>query len=129
MGDSLRGEWSIVRQRLSYTVLLLMLLLLALVPGCVPVTVRQTTLQNTYTTAIQADVLSTGELSQLTHQVVRMAGLPSATQDPLGTFQTLDRQRHTDQDRNTQLALVELALWQALQQEATQPAAAAEWPG
>lgn len=115
-----------MRQRLSGTRLLPLVLLLALVPGCAPVTVRQTTLQNT-STAVQADVFSTGELSQLTQQVVRMAGLHNATQDPLGTFQRLDRQRHTDQDRDTQLAIVELALWHALQQEATQPAAAADW--
>ena len=70
------------RQRLSSTVLL-PVLLLAVVPGCAPVTVRHTTLQSTYTTAVQADVISTGELSQLTQQVLRMAALPTATQDPL----------------------------------------------
>jgi hypothetical protein len=73
--------------------------------------VRHTTLQSTYTTAVQADVISTGELSQLTQQVLRMTGLPTATQDPLGTFQALDRESHTDQDQNTRLALVEFALW------------------
>jgi hypothetical protein len=62
-------------------------------------TVRHTTLQSTYTTAVQADVISTGELSQLTQQVLRMAALPTATQDPLGTFQALDRESRTDQDQ------------------------------
>jgi pimeloyl-ACP methyl ester carboxylesterase len=103
------------------------LLLLAVVPGCAPVTVRQTTLQRTYATAVQADVISTGELSPLTQQVLRMAGLYTAEQDPPGTFQRLDAQRRTDQDRDTQLALAELALWQALRQEASNPTAAADW--
>jgi hypothetical protein len=76
---------------------------------------RQTTLQSTYTAAVQADVISTGELSQLTLQALRMAGLQAAAPDALGTFQALDQQRRTDQDRNTQLAVVELALWNALQ--------------
>ena len=72
-----------MRQRLTSTVLHLVVLLLVVVPGCAPVTVRHTTLQSTYTTAVQADVISTGELSQLTQQVLRMAALPTATQDPL----------------------------------------------
>ena len=114
------------RQRLSSTVLL-PVLLLAVVPGFAPVTVRQTTLQSTYATAVQADVISTGELSQLTQQTLRMAGLQAAAPAALGTFQALDQQRRTDQDRNTQLALVEIALWNALRQDATQPAAAADW--
>jgi hypothetical protein len=109
-------------------VLVVGLLMLAVVSGCAPpVQVRQTTLQSTYTTAIQADVISTGELSQLTQQVLRMAGLHTPEQEPSDTFQRLDQQRRTDPDRNTQLALVELALWQALQQEATNPTAAADW--
>lgn len=116
-----------MRQGMFFAVLLPALLMLAVVPGCAPVTVQQTTLRSTYTTAVQADVISTGELSQLTQQVLRMAGRDSATQDPLGTFQALDRQRRPDQDRDTQLALVELALWNALQQEAAQPGAAADW--
>jgi len=108
-------------------VLHLVVLMLAVVPGCAPVTVRHTTLQSTYTTAVQADVISTGELSQLTQQVLRMTGLPTASQDPLGTFQVLDRESRTDQDQSTQVALVEFALWQALQQETTNPTAAADW--
>jgi len=66
--------------------------------------------QSTYPTAVQADVISTGALSQLTQQVLRMAALQTATQNPLDTFQALDSRRRTDQDRNTQLALVEFAL-------------------
>jgi pimeloyl-ACP methyl ester carboxylesterase len=116
-----------MRQRLISTVLPLVVLLLVVVPGCAPVTVRHTTLQSTYTTAVQADVISTGELSQLTQQVLRMAALPTATQDPFGTFQALDRESRTDQDQSTQVALVEFALWQALQQETTDPTAAADW--
>jgi len=83
--------------------------------------------QSTYTTAVQADVISTGELSQLTQQVLRMVALQTATQNPLDTFQALDSRRRTDQDRNTQLALVEFALWNALQQAATNPSVAADW--
>jgi pimeloyl-ACP methyl ester carboxylesterase len=112
---------------LASTVLHLALLLLGVVPGCAPVTVRHTTLQSTYTTVVQADVISTGELSQLTQQALRMAALPTDTQDPLGTFQALERQSRADQDQNTRVALVEFALWQALQQEATNPSAAADW--
>src|SRR5437879_10920351 len=112
------GTESMRRHRWFSTVLLPAVLLLAVVPGCAPVTVWQTTLQNTYATAVQADVLSTGALSELTQQVLRMAGLHNAEQDPPGTFQRLDSQRRTDQDPDTQLALVELALWQALKQEA-----------
>ena len=114
------------RQRWTSTVLHLVVLLVV-VPGCAPVTVRHTTLQSTYTTAVQADVISTGELSQLTQQVLRMTGLPTATQDPLGTFQALDRESRTDQDQNMRVALVEFALWQALQQETTNPTVAADW--
>ena len=55
-----------------------------------------------------------------------MAALPTATQDPLGTFHALDRESRTDQDQNTRVALVEFALWQALQQETTNPTAA-DW--
>jgi len=84
------------RQRWTSTVLHLVVLLVV-VPGCAPVTVRHTTLQSTYTTAVQADVISTGELSQLTQQVLRMVALPTATQDPLGTFQALDRESRTGQ--------------------------------
>jgi len=58
---------------------------------------------------------------------MRMAALPTDTQAPLGTFQALDRQSRSDQDLNTRVALVEFALWQALQQEATNPTAAADW--
>ena len=75
-----------MRHRLIPTVLHLALLMLMMVPGGAPVTMRHTTLQSTYTTAVQADVISTGELSQLTQQVLRMAALPTDTQDPLGTF-------------------------------------------
>jgi hypothetical protein len=116
-----------MRQQLSSTVLHLALLTLGVVSGCAPVVVRHTTLQSTYTTAVQADVVSTGALSQLTQQVLRMAALPTDTQDPLGTFQALDRQSRADQDETTQLAMVEFALWQALQQETTNPSAAADW--
>lgn len=116
-----------MRQRLASTALLATSLLLAVVSGCAPVTVRQTTLQSTYTTAVQADVVSTGELSQMTQQVLRMAGLQTTKQELTGTFQRLDQQRRTARDRDTQVALVELALWHALQQEATHPTVAADW--
>jgi pimeloyl-ACP methyl ester carboxylesterase len=115
------------RQRWSLTGLVLMLLVLAAVPGCAPVKVRQTTLQHTYTAAVQADVISTGELSQLTQQVLRMAGLQLPDAEPGGVFQDLERQYRTDPDRNMQVALVELALWYALQEEARQPEVAADW--
>ena len=82
------------RQRLSSTVLL-PVVLLAVVPGYAPVKARQTTLQSTYTTAVQADVISTGTLSQLTLQTLRMAGLQTAAQDALGTFQAFDQQHRT----------------------------------
>ena len=114
------------RHKWTSTVLHLVLLML-MVPACAPVIVRHTTLQSTYTTAVQADVISTGELSQLTQQVLRMAALPTDTQGPLGTFLALERQSRADQEQNTQMALVEFALWQALQQEATNPSAAADW--
>ena len=61
-----------MRQRWLSTVLVAVLLMLAVVSGCAPVKVRQTTLQSTYTTTVQADVISTGELSQLTQQVLRL---------------------------------------------------------
>jgi len=50
-------------RKLIAIVLHLALLLLGVVSGCAPVTVRHTTLQSTYTTAVQADVISTGEIS------------------------------------------------------------------
>ena len=101
--------------------------IVTLMTGCAPVQVRQTTLQETYTTAVQADVVSTGTLSPLTQQVLRMHWLPTAQQDAAGALQVLERRQRTDPDRNTQLALVELALWQAMQQEASQPGSAADW--
>jgi hypothetical protein len=102
-------------------------LMLAVMTGCAPVKMRQTTLQDTYTTAIQADVISTGALSQLTQQVLRMQGQQNLQADLPQAFQALERQHGTDADRDTQLALVEIALLHALQQEAANPGAAADW--
>jgi hypothetical protein len=55
--------------------------LLAVLPSCAPVTVRQTTLRSTYD-GLQADAVSTGILSQMTPQGLRMQGLQAAEDEP-----------------------------------------------
>jgi hypothetical protein len=74
-------------RRLFYTLVLATFLVSAVVTGCAPVTVRQTTLQHTYTD-VRADVLTTGELSQMTQQVLRMRGVLTAAQEPAARFKT-----------------------------------------
>ncbi len=114
-------------QRLAPLCFLAALLLSAVMPGCAPVQVRQTTLQETYSKVVQEDVISTGELNPLTEQVLRMQWLPTARQEPARAFQDLERQYRTAPDNTIALALVELALWQARQQEALNPTGAADW--
>src|SRR5262245_51242421 len=65
----------IMLRRLFDTRVLAAFLVSTAVIGCAPVTVQQTTLKQTYTD-VRADVVSTGELSQMTQQVLRMQGLP-----------------------------------------------------
>src|SRR5262245_41833026 len=81
------GEQRMFR-RLFYRLVLATLLASVVVTGCAPVTVQQTTLQHTYTD-VRADVLTTGELSQMTQQVLRMQGLQAAAQEPAHAFQDL----------------------------------------
>ena len=64
-------------RRLFDTLILTAFLASVMVTGCAPVTVQQTTLKQTYTD-VRADVLTTGELSQMTQQVLRMQGVLSA---------------------------------------------------
>src|SRR5215510_4368670 len=116
------GEPMMVR-RLFYALVLAAFLASAVVTGCAPVTVQQTTLQRTYTGA-RADVLSTGELSQMTQQVMRMQGLHAETQEPARAFQDLDARSTREPDDDQQVALVELALWNAMRQESSNPTAA-----
>jgi hypothetical protein len=52
---------------LFYTLVLSAFLVSTAMTGCAPVTVQQTTLKNTYTD-VRADVVTTGELSQMTEQ-------------------------------------------------------------
>src|SRR5262249_46461041 len=86
--ERMRRMESMQRHRLFSTVLL-PVLLLAVVTSCAPVRVQQTTLKSTYTD-VRADVLTTGELSQLTQQVLRMRGLHAEAQDPARAFQALE---------------------------------------
>ena len=79
----------IILRRLCYTLVLAAFLVSTTVLGCAPVTVQQTTLQHTYTD-VRADVDTTGELSQMTQQVLHMQGLQVAAQEPQRAFQDLD---------------------------------------
>jgi pimeloyl-ACP methyl ester carboxylesterase len=90
------------------------------------VTVQQTTLKNTYTD-VRADVLTTGELSQMTHQVLRMQGLQDEAQDPVRAFQDLAARSTRGRDDDQQVALTELALWNALRTESSNPTTALDW--
>src|SRR5215471_6530637 len=113
-------------QRLFYTLVLATCLASALVTGCAPVTVQQTTLKNTYTD-LRADVLTTGELSQMTQQVLRMQGLETVAQDPARAFHDLEARNTRASDDDQQVALTELALWNALRMEASDPPTALDW--
>jgi hypothetical protein len=64
MSKGEEGEQTMVR-RLGSPLVLTMLLASVVATGCAPVTVQQTTLKQTYTD-VRADVLTTGELSQMT---------------------------------------------------------------
>jgi hypothetical protein len=113
-------------QRVFYPLILTAFLVSAVVTGCAPVTVQQTTLKQTYTD-VRADVLSTGELSQMTQQVLRMHGLRAVAQDPARTFHDLAARSTREADDDQQVALTELALWNALHTEASAPTTAVEW--
>jgi hypothetical protein len=90
------------------------------------VTVQQTTLKDTYTD-VRADVITTGELSQMTQQVLRMQGMPAATQEPARAFQDLVARSTPEPDDDQQVALAEIALLHAMRNETSNPAAAADW--
>jgi pimeloyl-ACP methyl ester carboxylesterase len=96
------------------------------VTGCAPVTVQQTTLLQTYTD-VRADVVTTGELSQMTHQVLRMQGLQVTEQEPQRAFQDLYTRSIQEPDDDQQVALAELALWNAMRNESSNPTTAADW--
>src|SRR5262245_48713339 len=97
-----------------------------MVIGCAPVRVQQATLQHTYT-EVRADVLTTGELSQMTQQVLRMQGLHAVADDPARAFQALEARSGRAPNDDQQVALVELALWNALRIESSDPTTAADW--
>jgi hypothetical protein len=90
------------------------------------VTVRQTTLKNTYTD-VRADILTTGELSQMTQQVLRMHGIRPAAQEPARTFQELEARSTREPDDDQQVALAEIALLTAMRIESGDPTTAAHW--
>jgi pimeloyl-ACP methyl ester carboxylesterase len=113
-------------QRLFYTLVLATFLVSAVVTGCAPVTVQQTTLQHTYTD-VRADVLTTGELSQMTQQVLRMQGVLTAAQDPARAFQDLEARSTREPDDDQQIALAEIALLNAMRTESSDPTTAANW--
>jgi hypothetical protein len=100
---------------LCYTLVLAAFLASVVATGCAPETVQQTTLKQTYTD-VRADVLTTGELSQMTQQVLRMHGMRTAAQEPARAFQDLvvRSPRGTDDDQQValaEIALAELAVW------------------
>jgi hypothetical protein len=113
-------------QRLFYTLILTAFLAGVMVTGCAPVRVQQTTLKSTYTD-VRADVLTTGELSQMTQQVLRMRGLHAEAQDPARAFQALEARSGSAPDDDQQVALTELALWNAMHTEASNPTTALDW--
>src|SRR5262245_61090323 len=112
--------------RVCYTLVLSAFLVSAVMTGCAPVTVQQTTLKSTYTD-VRADVLTTGELSQLTQQVLRMRGLHAEAQDPARAFQALEARSGSAPDDDQQVALTELALLNAMRTEASDPTTALDW--
>jgi hypothetical protein len=113
-------------QRLFYTLVLATFLVSAVVTGCAPVSVQQTTLQHTYTD-VRADVLTTGELSQMTQQVLRMRGVLTAAQEPARAYQDLEARSTPGPDDEQQIALAELALLNAMRTESSDPTTAANW--
>jgi len=113
-------------RRVFYTLGLATFLVSAVVTGCAPVTVQQTTLKNTYTD-VRADVLTTGELSQMTQQVLRMQGLQAVEQEPVRAFQDLVARSTQEPDDDQQVALVEIALLNAMHNESSNPTAATDW--
>src|SRR5262245_32464777 len=113
-------------RRLFYTLILIAFLASVMVTGCAPVTVQQTTLKQTYTD-VRADVLTTGELSQMTQQVLRMQGVLTAAQEPARAFQDLEARSAPEPDDNQQVALAELALWNAMRTESSNPTSATDW--
>ena len=113
-------------RRLGYTLVLTAFLTSVMVTGCAPVTVQQTTLKQTYTD-VRADVLTTGELSQMTQQVLRMQGVLSAEQEPARAFQDLEARSAREPDDNQQVALAELALWTAMRTASSHPTSAVDW--
>jgi pimeloyl-ACP methyl ester carboxylesterase len=113
-------------QRLFYTLVLATFLVSAVVTGCAPVTVQQTTLQHTYTD-VRADVLTTGELSQMMQQVLRMRGVLTAAQEPARAFQDLEARSTREPDDDQQIALAEIALLNAMRTESSDPTTSANW--
>jgi pimeloyl-ACP methyl ester carboxylesterase len=113
-------------QRVFATLVLAAFLASAVVTGCAPVTVQQTTLKNTYTD-VRADVLTTGELSQMTQQVLRMQGVLNAAQEPARAFQDLEARSPQEPDDDQQVALAEIALLNAMRAESSDPITAADW--
>src|SRR5689334_24813562 len=113
-------------QKLCSTLILVAFFASAVVTGCAPVTVQQTTLKQTYTD-VRADVLTTGELSQMTQQVLRMQGVLSAAQEPARAFQDLEARSTRAPDDDQQVALSELALLNAMHNETSNPTSAADW--
>jgi len=113
-------------RRVLYTLVLATFLVNAVVMGCAPVTVQQTTLKNTYTD-VRADVVTTGELSQMTQQALRMQGLQAVAQEPERAFHDLAARSTQEPDDDQQVALVEIALLNAMHNESSNPATAADW--
>ena len=113
-------------RRLFSTLILTAFLANVMVTGCAPVTVQQTTLKQTYTD-VRADVLTTGELSQVTQQVLRMQGMPTAAQEPARAYQDLEARSTRAPDDDQQVALAELALLNAMHNETSNPTSALDW--
>jgi pimeloyl-ACP methyl ester carboxylesterase len=113
-------------RRLCATLVLAAFLASAVMTGCAPVTVQQTTLQHTYTD-VRADVLTTGELSQMTQQVLRMQGLHAVAQEPARVFQDLEARSTGEPDDDQLVALAEIALWHAMRTASSNPTSAADW--
>jgi pimeloyl-ACP methyl ester carboxylesterase len=112
--------------RLCYTLVLATFLVSVVMTGCAPVTVQQTTLKQTYTD-VRADMLTTGELSQMTQQVLRTQGLQAVAQELARAFQDLEARSTQNPGDDQQVALVELALWNAMHSESSNPTTAADW--
>ena len=113
-------------RRLFSALVLAAFLASAVVTGCAPVTVQQATLTNTYTD-VRADVLTTGELSQMTQQTLRMQGLQAEVQGPVRAFQDLEARSTREPDDDQQVALAEIALLNAMRTESSDPTTAANW--